>query len=965
MARHPPRPPPGGGDPSGFDGVARAFAYARDVLAGLIPACRLVHLACERFHRDMAAAEGGESPWEFRPARAEAKIALAEMLPHIKGPLAGQPMSLSDWQCFAYANLFGFYERGTDARRFRQGFVFVPRGNGKGLAVDEEVATPNGFTRMADIKAGDLVFDRDGTPCVVAYASPIRADLACFEVAFDTGELIICDEQHLWLTQDTKERDNARYRLKPRRKAEYSGPYGRHFVDQWRAGLESAKPIRQIAATLEYGAPHPRHGTVQKNHRVRLAAPLQTPAATLPLDPYVLGYWLGDGTSAKPEITVGLHDETAFLAQMDRSGASPRRVTYPSAKGRAATYRFGDGRRGNKISEAKGRLRDLDVLNNKHIPRPYLRASEEQRWRLLQGLMDSDGSAATSGQCEFAFKLAQLAHDARELAASLGLRPGPVRASPAILHGRAAGMRYRVSFHAYADQPVFAFARKQARLKPRPKQGGYQRNRIIVGVRPVPSVATRCIQVDSPSSTFLVGRTLIPTHNTTLAAPAALGMTFCEGEGGAEGFAAAVTRDQARILFDVCKEMVRRSPRFQQTFGVRTSKDAIYQEASASNFVPISSDAKALDGKNVHVAVLDEIGSHRTPEVYDVMLTGMGKRTHPMMLAISTATGNTAGIGKQQWDYCVRVLQGKDTDERLFALIYTVDDGDDVWDEATWIKANPNWGVSVQPDAVRAIMRQARSNPAREAAVMTRHLNVWVGADEALFSMRAWRARAEPALRPEDFEGQEAHIALDLASKVDLASCAVTFPARTDDGNLSYVTFSQSFLNEQAVLEARHASYPGWAAEGCLHVTQGNETDFSAIEDWLLDCCRRFRVLSVAYDPWAATQFAQRMMAQDVPMVEFRATTQNFSEPTKELDAAIHGGRIRHEGDPVLEWAIGNVVGRYDARANVYPRKSREQNKIDPAIALIMTIGRCMAGAETESSYNDPARRSSIWLPGG
>ena len=97
-------------------------------------------------------------------------------------------------------------------------------------------------------------------------------------------------------------------------------------------------------------------------------------------------------------------------------------------------------------------------------------------------------------------------------------------------------------------------------------------------------------------------------------------------------------------------------------------------------------------------------------------------------------------------------------------------------------------------------------------------------------------------------------------------------------------------------------------------------------------------------------------------MVEFRATTQNFSEPTKELDAAMRAGRIQHDGDPVLEWAIGNVVGRYDARANVYPRKSRVENKIDPAVALIMTIGRCLANNEEESNYNNPATRSSIWI---
>ena len=234
---------------------------------------------------------------------------------------------------------------------------------------------------------------------------------------------------------------------------------------------------------------------------------------------------------------------------------------------------------------------------------------------------------------------------------------------------------------------------------------------------------------------------------------------------------------------------------------------------------------------------------------------------------------------------------------------------------------------------------------------MTRHLNVWMGADESLFSTRAWRSAANPGLCLDDFAGGAAHMGLDLASKTDLASVVITFPTLTAGGVLSYVTFHRSFLNETAVLEARNPSYPGWAAEGYLTVTMGNETDFSAIEDFLIDCCKRFKVVSVAYDPWAATQFAQRMMAQSVPMVEFRANVQNFSEPTKELDAAMRGDRIKHDGDPVLEWAISNVVGRYDARSNVYPRKSRAENKIDPAVALIMTIGRCMAAQPKRSIY--------------
>ena len=358
--------------------------------------------------------------------------------------------------------------------------------------------------------------------------------------------------------------------------------------------------------------------------------------------------------------------------------------------------------------------------------------------------------------------------------------------------------------------------------------------------------------------------------------------------------------------------------------------------------MPISSDAKALDGLNVQIAVCDEIGSHRTSEVYDVLLTAMGKRKHPLLISISTATGNNTGIGKQLWDYAVRVLEGKQPDDRMFTLIYTIDAEDDPWDEATWIKANPSWGITVQPDAVRAIMRQARNNPAQEAAAKTRHLNIWVGADEALFSMRAWRECADIELSMDHFEGRSAYVGVDLASKTDLGAVSLVFPDRDDQGRMSYSLFSVCFTNEAAVLEARNPSYPGWSADGYLYVTSGNETDFAVIEDYIRELCRRFDVRQVGYDPWQSTHMAQRLMADGIPVIEYRAVTSNFSEPTKELEAAMRSKRLWHDGNPVLEWCIGNVVGHYDARGNVYPRKQRPEQKIDAAISTIMAIGLAM-----------------------
>ena len=441
----------------------------------------------------------------------------------------------------------------------------------------------------------------------------------------------------------------------------------------------------------------------------------------------------------------------------------------------------------------------------------------------------------------------------------------------------------------------------------------------------------------------------VPRGNgkTTIVAPAALYCTFMQREGGAEGYAAAVTRDQARILFDMAQQMVRRTPQLRKPpLSVKVMVNAIFQEHTASRFAPISSDAKALDGLNVAVAVCDEIASHKTPQVYDVLLTAMGKRIQPLLICITTATDNGAGIGKQLWDYSLRVLDDVQQDDRLFALIYTADANDDTWSEATWRKVNPGWGQTVQPDAIHAIAKQARNNAAQESVFKTRHLNLWVGADEALFSMRAWQDCTDPTLRIEDFAGKPCHIALDLASKTDLAAVAIVF----QDGS-NYAVFCRSYLNEQAVLEARNPSYPGWARAGALTITPGNETDFSVIEADLIEFGKRFHVQSVAYDPWGATQLAQRLTAERVPCIEFRMNVQNLSEATKELDAAVRSGRLRHDGNGVLAWCMSNVVGHYDARGNVFPRKARPENKIDAAVALMMGIARVMTSVPTTSVY--------------
>jgi phage terminase large subunit-like protein len=446
----------------------------------------------------------------------------------------------------------------------------------------------------------------------------------------------------------------------------------------------------------------------------------------------------------------------------------------------------------------------------------------------------------------------------------------------------------------------------------------------------------------------------IPRGNgkTTLSAVLALFMTFTEGEGGAEGYAAAVSKDQAKIAFDMAKVMASKNPDFRKQFGVRVNAQTISQAGTGSSFLALSAHAKALDGLNVHFAVLDEIGSHRSAAIYDVMITATGKRLQPLLVSISTATDNATGVGRQVWNYTESVLSGLLSDDQLFGVIYDADPDDDPWAETTWAKANPGWGELVQPDAIRALARQALASPALQAAFKTRHLNTWVSSNSALFDVNAWAACADPGLTLADLRGEPCIAALDMATRTDIAAGVLLFPRPDPEGGeTTYLLFSFAWLPEAAVDSERNPLYVQWSEAGALIITPGETTDYETIEDWLRWVGGEFDLRACGYDPYMLMQLSQRLRNDGFPMFEYRSSTLNFSEPTKLLDALMRERRITHNGDPVLAWTISNVVGHYDARSNVYPRKESPEKKIDNAIATIIALGVSIATEKDGGGY--------------
>jgi replicative DNA helicase len=383
----------------------------------------------------------------------------------------------------------------------------------------------------------------------VVAATGVMTERPCYEVSFSDGSVLVADAQHQWLTETRASRRSAQ---------QAATGYNRYRSQQTFAEVRTTEDIARTVRCATKDA--------RLNHSVTNARPLELPEADLPVPPYALGVWLGDGTSAAaqftsddPEIAVYIESEglVAELTGVDRryslrlpardgvrprdcpmcghlfvpqtsqvqtcgkacgaafrrSGGVGRQATCPDCGGPSAGLAHCQACREDH-GTVKALLRGLGVLNNKHIPDAYLRGSVDQRRALLAGLLDTDGTVAPSGVIQFGVTSQRLAEDTRELIASLGHR---VRMTTKRVRGRSedSSTCYTLTFS--TDDEVFKLERKKLLHKERGARTFTARGvRFITGVRPIASVPVRCIQVAAEDSLFLAGRSFIPTHNSTL-----------------------------------------------------------------------------------------------------------------------------------------------------------------------------------------------------------------------------------------------------------------------------------------------------------------------------------------------------------------------------------------------------------------------------------------------------------------
>lgn len=372
-------------------------------------------------------------------------------------------------------------------RKMRDNRFFIllaSRQIGKALALDTPLPTPHGWTDMGSLKDGDVIYDSKGNPCNVIKAHEVLHDRDCYKITFDNDEEIVADSEHLWFTQT---------RIERRKKC--SG---------------SVKTTKDILDTLYSGKKRP-----EPNHRIPMCINgVEGKEKDLPIHPYVLGLWLGDGTSASGTITVGHRDIEeqikifSEIKQFDKlivkNYNSRNYVITPTVESDIQTKSLG------------ALLRHNNLLNNKHIPADYMLSSREQRLQLLQGLIDSDGYISERGTCQFYNSNKTLVRQVKQLIESLGYKVTIKDYIPKLNSVECAPCS-SITFKPIEDVARLSF--KQKRIKHQEKKhnskirGQYH---FIKKIEPVESVPVRCITVDSDDSQFLVGSQYIPTHNSTL-----------------------------------------------------------------------------------------------------------------------------------------------------------------------------------------------------------------------------------------------------------------------------------------------------------------------------------------------------------------------------------------------------------------------------------------------------------------
>jgi phage terminase large subunit-like protein len=958
-------------------------AYATLVDAGQIVAGPYVRGSCRRHLNDLkravpnaAAAKPGDI-WFDAEVADDVFAFFEETLRLSEGQFEGRPFKLHISQAFIIGSLFGWLRKndaGEIVRRFRRAYIEMGKGNGKALAIDTPIPTPDGWRTMGDLRKGDVVFDDRGQPCKVKAVSGHMFERPCYRVRFNDGAEIVADADHLWRTSALR-----------------TGlPKGPRKAGEPRKGEASLRTTAQIARTLTVGPTKSLHPQAIWNHRVDIAGSLDCAKADLSVPPYTFGVWLGDGDTDCARLTVAYEDwETVERIQAEGVRCREQK------KHSETTARVGIA--------VSPELRALGVFGRKFIPVQYLRASGVQRLAVLQGLMDADGSIAKNGQCELTLCSSGLADDAVELITSLGFKPTR-HISEAKLDGRVVGMRHRIQFWSWPDRPAFRLRRKASRLKDPPKTRAISQGRMIVGCDPVPSVPVQCITVDSPSSMFLAGREMVPTHNSPLAGGIGLFGMMADNEPGAQVYSAGATFDQASILFNDAVKMAQQSEELWEDIVATGNAKILNLSApkypqSLSFFRPLSREkGKTGSGPRPHFALVDELHEHPDGAVMDMLERGFKFRRQPLLLMITNSGSDRKTVCWEEHEHAAKVALGDKEDDQLFSYVCALDvqqtgknkgkPEDPLVDPSCWVKANPLLGVTITEEYLRGVVKQARDLPGKANGILRLHFCVWTDSATAWVTREMWESLEDADMRPEQFAGKQCWLGTDLSATKDMTATAIVFedgfkdvPDPADPGKFArkpcYALFVYTYTPQETLATRQHndrAPYDVWIAEADekgkafgLTALPGSVIRYDYVAQDVIELSRDYRVQGLAYDNYLIRTFVQEFEELGMPDAERtlnmtdhpqglsrRSTTEVWMPGSIDaFEMLILERRLRVSVNPVLRGAVAGATFYKGPTELKRFDKAKATNRIDACVASAMAIGLATQRDEGLTSVYD------------
>ena len=433
---------------------------------------------------------------------------------------------------------------------------------------------------------------------------------------------------------------------------------------------------------------------------------------------------------------------------------------------------------------------------------------------------------------------------------------------------------------------------------------------------------------------------------TTLTAGIGLYMLFADEEKGSEIYAAAGDRNQAGLVHEIAKGMILNNP--ELTARAKILRNSIVNESKGNYFQAISSDSKTKHGFNANCVIFDELHTQVNRDLWDTLLTSTGSRRQPLVIAITTAGFDKQSICHEVYSYAKKVLDGSIKDDSFLPIIYEAEMDSDITLESTWKKANPNYGVSLRKEYMQRESKKAIDIPSYMNTFKRLHLNLWTENEIKWMGDKEWM-ECEGELG--DLSGMAAWGGIDLATTRDISAFVLLF--KVDNKFKIKPYFFVPRDNAKARSDRDGVDYMSWISQGHIIATEGNVTDYSFIRKKINELSKKYRIQSIAYDRWNASQLVIDLIGDGANMSPLGQGFASLSAPTKMMEKLILSKEIQHDGNPVMRWMIGNVQLEIDAADNHKPSKKKSKEKIDGVAATICALAEYMSQDQEGDSVYD------------